>query len=122
MASPLPLTDREHALVGRAPARTTGYPTFVLGLNYFRCPLCGHDGQRLIRAQQFWRDQSDAFCPQIHVELDFCCQACEQGWRLHLFNEDEGEGEIILDVSLVETVNSEDAKAMAEVSGEPERS
>jgi hypothetical protein len=44
--------------------------------------------------------------------MDFLCSRCKQGWQISLFNEDEGEGEIILDVKLVETVNSEDAKAM----------
>jgi hypothetical protein len=84
----------------------------TLGLQFLRCPSCGSIHQRMMRAQQFWRDQSDYFCAQIHVEIDMCCQACDQGWRLHMFNEDEGEGEVMIEVTLVETVASEDANAM----------
>jgi hypothetical protein len=93
-----------------------GGPTWpdrpTLGLKALVCPQCGHDGQRLMRAHQFWRDESDYFCPQIHVEMDFRCAACDQGWQMYLFTDSEGEGEIILDVKLVETVTSEDARVM----------
>jgi hypothetical protein len=103
--SPLPL------------AHYSGRPTWperpTFGLKAFLCPHCGHAGQRLMRATQFWRDQSDHLCPQIHIEMDFRCGRCAQGWQIHLFNEDEGEGEIIMDVKAVETVNSEDTTAMA---------
>ena len=51
------------------------------------------------------------------MELDFLCSGCEQGWQISLFNEDEGEGEIILDAKLVETVTSEDAKVMGTPTG-----
>jgi|SoiMethySBSTD1v2_1073268.scaffolds.fasta_scaffold1332521_2 hypothetical protein len=91
-----------------------GSPTWpdrpALGLKALVCPQCGHDGQRLIRANQSWRDQSDYFCAQIAVTMDFRCTACEQGWQISLFNEDEGEGEIILEVKLVETVSAEDTR------------
>ena len=65
-----------------------------------------------MRANQFWRDGSDYLSPQIHVEMDFLCRGCEQGWQIQVFNEDEGDGEIILDIKQVETVNSQDAKVM----------
>jgi len=94
--------------------RPTGPDRPALGLHMLHCPRCGHYGQRLMRANQCWRDASDQFCPRIHVTMDFLCMACDQGWQIDLFNEDEGEGEIILDVSLVETVNSEDARQMVE--------
>ena len=94
------------------PSRRSDRPT--LGLHTLHCPLCGHAWQRLMRAHQFWRDGSDYLCPQIHVEMDFLCGACKQGWQIHLWNEDEGEGEIILDISQVETVNSQDAQVMGE--------
>jgi hypothetical protein len=35
-----------------------------------------------MRANQFWRDASDEFCPQIHVTMDFLCQGCQQGWQI----------------------------------------
>jgi hypothetical protein len=83
-------------------------PTF--GLKALPCPHCGGRDQRLIRATQSWRDQSDYLCAQIHVEMDFLCTQCEQGWQIILFNEDEGEGEILIDIKAVETVTQEDAK------------
>ena len=91
----------------------TGRPTFperpTFGLMALACPSCGDRGQRLMRAQQYWRDQAQ-LCAQIHVAMDFCCTRCTQGWQIKLFNEDEGEGEIILEVSAVETVAAEDER------------
>jgi hypothetical protein len=50
-------------------AHYSGRPTWpdrpTLGLKALVCPLCGHDGQRLVRANQSWRDESDYFCSQI---------------------------------------------------------
>jgi hypothetical protein len=64
-----------------------------------------------MRAQQYWRDMAQ-LCAQIHVTMDFLCTRCHQGWQIDLFNEDEGEGEIILDIKAVETVDAEDARLM----------
>ena len=105
MANPLPAATRPHA----AALRPFGVEPF--GLYTLHCPHCGHYGQRLIRAQQYWRDAAQ-LCAQIHVTMDFLCGHCEQGWQIDLFNEDEGEGEIILLVKPVETVDAEDARTM----------
>jgi hypothetical protein len=91
-----------------SPSATAILPTF--GLKDLLCPHCGDGAQRIMRASQFWRDASDVLCPQIHVEIDFLCRGCEQGWQLKLFNEDEGEGEVIIDITAVETVVAEDQK------------
>jgi hypothetical protein len=82
----------------------------TLGLKAFECPRCGHDEQRLMRAHQHWQDESDRFCAQIHVEMDFFCRGCEKAWRLHIFNEDEGEGHILMEVSLVQSIYEKDAE------------
>jgi hypothetical protein len=91
----------------------SGRPNFperpAFGLKALKCPHCGHTTQRLMRAHQWWRDASDALCPQIHVELDFFCWACERGWQMQLFNEDEG-GEFLVIINEAETVNEEDAQ------------
>jgi hypothetical protein len=91
-----------------------GAPTFperpTFGLKALQCPHCGSPDQRLIRATQHWRDQSDILCAQIHVTMDFSCQRCEQGWLINLFNEDEGEGQILIEVKAALTVVQEDAK------------
>jgi hypothetical protein len=63
-----------------------------------------------MRAKQCWRDSSDVLCAQILVEIDLFCWACERGWQLAIFNEDEGEGEMIIALNPVETVTQEDAK------------
>ena len=81
----------------------------TFGLHVLRCPHCGHKTQRLIRAHQSWRDQSDVLCPQLHVALDFSCAACKRGWQIQFFNEDEG-GDFLVFVNAVETVVQEDAK------------
>ena len=87
----------------------TERPTF--GLMALACPHCGDRGQRLMRAHQYWRDGAQ-LCPQIHVTLDVLCTRCRQGWQINLFNEDEGEGEIILAVNQVETVDREDERTL----------
>jgi hypothetical protein len=105
MMAKTPLVLRQYSGAPTFPER----PTF--GLKALLCPHCGHDGQRLIRATQHWRDQSDAFCARIHVEMDFLCTQCTQGWQLQVFNEDEGEGEILVVINPALTINQEDGMA-----------
>jgi hypothetical protein len=100
-----PATTRPHV----ATLRPYGVQPF--GLYTFGCPSCGDHGQRLIRATQHWRDGAQ-LCAQIHVTMDFWCRGCDRGWQITLFNLDESEGEILMEVKAVETVVQEDARTM----------
>ena len=85
------------------PPHLPGRPTF--GLMALACPSCGDRGQRLCAPAVL--AGSAQLSAQIHVAIDFCCTRCTQAGRSAL-ERDEGEGEIILGVSAVETVAAED--------------